>query len=1382
MNQRFLLLAGLGLAAAAFLGLALPLSGPPSSPDSEPSTPAARRTAPDRRRSPIGLIPAAPPAANSLPAQSPPPLPPPFEAFHGWTVRFLAASPAERDALLPEGLSLAASRRAALAALIRTDPQAALAAAVPMADRALLPVEVVALLEERISAQGRVALTYACLHPYGNHAGHGHELFRSTLIGERQFTVHTFGRRETLATVENSSLVGIAVDSDLALADSPARVLETGETSGSRAFAPSSTIALPSPQTPLNTGTGTVAVEAGGIIHLLASRAEIPAFEQNLRQTERVNEADNQPGSSTVVGRPTQAWSQGTKKVLVIRVDFSDLPGTPLNKFEGNATITEDYVVNVINQAGGVRDFFSENSFGKTSLTISPTVAGDSPDVTQVFRVPNTAASYATAGNNDLLHQHATNAAAAAGYNLATYDRIGVVFSNLGSISGSKITYGGLANVIGPDFWVNGAFDFRVVGHEIGHTYGLRHANLWQVTDGNAVSPAGSSLEYGDPFDLMGGGDFFENAFSHLNKSILQWIPDTAVTVAGNAGTYRIYRFDSAAANLAQPRALKVVRDSTRDYWIGYRRATANAALDSGAYVLWGYNVNQPGNLLDLKTPGTNPDDAALPIGQTYNDSATGISLTSVAQGGAGAEEWLDVQVAFQPRIQWSKSAYTVNEQGGSALLTLTRTSNSVGAVSVTYATSPGTATTPADFTTTSGTVTWANGDTAPKTVTIPVTADALVEGSETFTVNLSGVSGGVIVDGTTATVTLADPGARDLGFTSDFINNSVTQALPLPDGSILVSGYFDLLQDASFNVYPYHGLARVTSAGKVDTAFNSGTGANDYVAAFARQPDGRIIAVGDFTTFNGTAAGGIVRLNTDGSLDTSFNAGTGANLGISAVLVQPDAKILIGGLFTTYNGTPREYLARLNSDGSLDTSFAGPDFAGSTGWIIRALALQPDGKILIGGAFYYANGQRRSGFSRLTTSGAFDSTLNGLTTGADPAFQGANFLGQIHSIALQPDGKIILGGDFTTFNGTPKGGLVRLTSTGAIEATFTGTASDVVETVLLQPDGKVLVGGDFTTLGGGTASRLGRLSATGVLDTAFSAAGGHAGTVHTLAWQPDGNVVLGGVYANFQGSATARPLWRFLPGLASLPGSLQFSTDAYAGSEGGTVTLTVNRTGGSLGPVTVGYSTVAGTATAADFTPNSGVLTWADGDSTPKTITLSLTADALAESPETLRVNLGPPLLGGVFLGERQQATVTVSTVFATWQSQNFSTLEQASPAVSGDTADPDGDGLSNLLEYALGVSPKSPSPNGLPAIGIRNSGGANYLALTFRRRLTAPDLTYLPQTAASVSGPWLNTAVAVGTPVDNGDGTETVTYRDSTPLTGANQRFLRLSVTRTE
>ncbi|MGE0635467.1 MAG: T9SS type A sorting domain-containing protein [Bacteroidia bacterium] len=281
-------------------------------------------------------------------------------------------------------------------------------------------------------------------------------------------------------------------------------------------------------------------------------------------------------------------------------------------------------------------------------------------------------------------------------------------------------------------------------------------------------------------------------------------------------------------------------------------------------------------------------------------------------------------------------------------------------------------------------------------------------------------------------------------------------------DGKILVAGYFQTYNNVS--VGP---LIRLNSDGTLDNTFQ--ITCNDQINTLSIQSDGKIIVGGWFTEFNGTAVNRIVRLNTDGSTDNTFNVGTGAEGEEAQVLasaVQSDDKILIGGIFTTYNGTSIRNFARLNSDGSIDQSFntgTGPDYA------VRAMQIQPDNKIVIGGTFYNYNNVSNERLTRVNADGTIDAAFN---------LSGSGFNSEVYDIAIQNDGKIIATGYFTEYNGTPAGRIVRLNSNGTLDHNFNATgANAVIYSCALQSNQQPVVAGDFVTFDGESKNYITRLN-----------------------------------------------------------------------------------------------------------------------------------------------------------------------------------------------------------------------------------------------------------------------------------------------------------------
>ncbi|GAA3998542.1 delta-60 repeat domain-containing protein [Hymenobacter fastidiosus] len=290
-------------------------------------------------------------------------------------------------------------------------------------------------------------------------------------------------------------------------------------------------------------------------------------------------------------------------------------------------------------------------------------------------------------------------------------------------------------------------------------------------------------------------------------------------------------------------------------------------------------------------------------------------------------------------------------------------------------------------------------------------------------------------------------------------------------------------------------------------------------VQVLAVQPDGKILVAGGFDFANGVLASKIQRLNADGTNDGTFNpGGMGANGFISAVLVQPDGRIVIAGGFTVYNGTPVSILARLNANGTLDATFAQVPL-GETRQL-SSLALQPDGKILVGGSNSFTPGAAGA-LVRLNANGTPDASFN-IGAGVPS--------GLVNAIVVQPDGKIVVGGSFPSFNGQTSR-LVRLNPNGSLDAAFSpGTGpNNTVSTLALQPDGKILAGGFFTTYNGQPAPGVTRLLPNGTLDNTFNpgfgptTATGTASSVLTLRLQSNGNILVGGNFVQFNGSATMR-------------------------------------------------------------------------------------------------------------------------------------------------------------------------------------------------------------------------------------------------------------------
>ena len=408
-------------------------------------------------------------------------------------------------------------------------------------------------------------------------------------------------------------------------------------------------------------------------------------------------------------------------------------------------------------------------------------------------------------------------------------------------------------------------------------------------------------------------------------------------------------------------------------------------------------------------------------------------------------------------------------------------------------------------------------------------------------------------LDTPNATITARAYGPADYPqwFTpSDPVTIAYELFYPPPWNGYIV-GQFNTTVNTAFN-----GIQQLNESGSLDLTFNpgsgTGTGNSNSVRDAVFQPDGKAILVGDFTVYNGTAVNRIARVNSDGSLDTTFNIGTGFNGQTTVAVVQPDGKILVGGTFTTYNGVARRNIARLNSDGSLDTTFnpgTGTTGPNNINPGVESIAVQSDGRIVIAGAFTSYNGAARNHVVRVNSDGSIDATF---TTGSGPN-------DRVYAALVQPDGRIVLAGAFTSYNGTTQNRITRVTSTGARDTAFTigSGANKDVYAAALQSDGKIVIGGTFGSVNGTVRKAIARLNADGTLDTGFdlgTGSGVGSYTVLTLSVDSEDRIVVGGDFPAYNPGSRANLIRVGADGSYDetfAPGELRPNTTVYTAAVG---------------------------------------------------------------------------------------------------------------------------------------------------------------------------------------------------------------------------------------
>lgn len=551
-----------------------------------------------------------------------------------------------------------------IAKLIQSDPQRAIENAVPMVVRQDLPDSIVALLEERVRMK-------ASLEVYGNVPLPGAEAAPDFKPYTRSVTkpdgshwnAFVYGKRASQRTISTASINGISIGNNMAVADSPVRMLENGERPVPADREIVEVCPVSEKETSVDrTATGelpavteeTPAFETAERITYVCSGGHIEQIVENLTAEEEREHwkslgaylnagAGSGAPSDPILGTIPSSSTTGQRSILYIRATFPDHRIDPQSEAECHDSLRQ------------MADFISQTSYGRCYFTyaVPPLVVLPYPESWYVkYQADGSAA-------DSLIQNQARTIAKSMGYDYLAYDYDSVRWN------GSVGSYGGSASVGGRGMRLK-TNSVGTFCHELGHNLGVWHANFWRTTPPSFIGP-GNNQEYGNTFDLMGSSGSLGQFTAHF-KNILSWLPNETHWTVNSPGTYRIHQFDYAVADPSFRYALRIKKDAERDYWAEFRqRFTTNTGLMNGLMMTWdGWGLggiggsggspaigsNRGAQLLDM-TPGSfgngitdTRNDSALWVGRTFSDNDTNIHITPIAKNTGITPPSMDVYVS----------------------------------------------------------------------------------------------------------------------------------------------------------------------------------------------------------------------------------------------------------------------------------------------------------------------------------------------------------------------------------------------------------------------------------------------------------------------------------------------------------------------------------------------------------------------------------------------------------------------------------------------------------------------------------------------------------------------------------------------------------------
>lgn len=573
------------------------------------------------------------------------------------------------------------------------------------------------------------------------------------------------------------------------------------------------------------------------------------------------------------------------------------------------------------------------------------------------------------------------------------------------------------------------------------------------------------------------------------------------------------------------------------------------------------------------------------------------------------------------------------------------------------------------------------------------------------------------------------------------------------PDGKVVVAGTFEYSNAGGGTNYS---LLRLNTDGTLDSGFNPplleflrggayfGPARLTDVALLS---DGRIAVVGEVSRVGGVTNARVVLLNANGTHDTSFAPAAALN-NLFSVAVDAQDRIVVAGFLASTSvggGATHKHVSRLLPTGAYDTSF-------NTGALVaeevqaNTLLIQPDGKIVI---FAYTSSYADSKPMRLLTNGTVDGTFTSLSFNGSPAYD----------LQLSPAGGLLIPGRYLTIGGTARRGMARLLDTGVLDTSFGNPAGSTgvqpsFNSAVGFANGAVLLAGNFTNISGSTIRDLALVGADGSFQSVPVLGTGLDANAHfAIANAARSTVIVAGGFTNLNGVPVPR-IFRLNTapaGGTTLPLHITSLSPSQSVTPGASLTLAVAATGsGSLA-----YQwRREGTNLVAETNPQLLLTSFQTNQTGNYTVVITDNANSITSSVVTITL-AGP------------------SPTFAEWKADKGLPVGQDGP---GD--DPDGDGLSNIVEFAFGTHPMQSLSRVQPANRTHSEGGENYPALSFIRRKNLNGANVVVDAFTTVPFGSPVGTIQVGQPEDLGDGTERVTLRAATPLRSLLRFYFRTRV----